>query len=75
MDLDAFDHKILALLQTNNRLSQREISEAVHLSSSAVNRRIAAMEEAGVIETNIAVVDPAKVGRPITVIVEVPVES
>ncbi len=75
MQLDEFDHKILKLLQISNRLSQREISEAVNLSASAVNRRIAAMEKAGVIRANVAVVDPAKVGRPITIIVEVSVES
>jgi Lrp/AsnC family transcriptional regulator, leucine-responsive regulatory protein len=75
MQLDDFDRKILALLQTNNKRSQREISDAVHLSASAVNRRIAMMEEAGVIRANVALVDPAKVGRAITLIVEVSVES
>lgn len=75
MQLDEFDRKILALLQVNNKLSQRQISDAVHLSASAVNRRIAMMEEAGVIRANVALVDPAKLGRPITVIVEVSVES
>jgi Lrp/AsnC family leucine-responsive transcriptional regulator len=75
MDLDAFDRKILTLLQADNRVSQRDIAGTVNLSLSAVNRRIAAMEAAGVIAANVAVVDPAKVGRPITIIVEVTVES
>ena len=75
MDLDAFDRKILALLQTNNRMPQRAISDAVNLSSSAVNRRIAAMESAGVITSHTAVLSPALVGRPITVIVEVTLET
>lgn len=75
MDLDAFDRRILALLQKDSRMPQRDIGEAVHLSASAVNRRIAAMEAAGVITKNIAVVDAAKVGRPITIIVEVAVEN
>jgi Lrp/AsnC family transcriptional regulator, leucine-responsive regulatory protein len=75
MQLDEFDRKILALLQENNKLSQRHISNAVNLSASAVNRRIAMMEEAGVIRANVALADPAKLGRPITVIVEVSVES
>jgi DNA-binding Lrp family transcriptional regulator len=75
MELDGFDRKILALLQQDSRMPQRDISEAVHLSASAVNRRIAAMEAAGVIMKNVAVVDPAKVGKPITIIVEVTVES
>ena len=75
MTLDDFDRKILALLQRDNRMPQRDISAAVNLSPSAVNRRIAAMEAAGVIRANVAVVDAAKVGRPITLIVEVAVES
>lgn len=73
--LDDFDRKILTLLQRDARTPQRVISEAVNLSSSAVNRRIAAMEENGVITGQVAVVDPAKAGRPITIIVEVSVES
>jgi Lrp/AsnC family leucine-responsive transcriptional regulator len=75
MELDSFDRKILTLLQEDSRSPQRDISEAVHLSASAVNRRIAAMEAAGVITRNVAIVDAAKVGRPITIIVEVSVES
>ena len=75
MELDAFDRKILTLLQKDSRMPQRDIGDAVHLSASAVNRRIAAMEAAGVITAYQAIVDPAKVGRPITIIVEVTVES
>jgi Lrp/AsnC family transcriptional regulator, leucine-responsive regulatory protein len=75
MQIDKFDLKILALLQSDNKLSQRQISDSVNLSTSAVNRRIAMMEQSGVIHANVALVDPTKVGRPITVIVEVSVES
>jgi Lrp/AsnC family transcriptional regulator, leucine-responsive regulatory protein len=73
--IDSFDRAILAILQKDARTTHREIGEAVHLSASAVNRRIAALEEAGVIAGQVAVVDPAKVGRPITIIVEVSLES
>lgn len=75
MQIDAFDRKILALLQEDNRLPQRDIADAVNLSASAVNRRIAAMEAAGVIRANVALVDPARVGRALTIIVEVSVEN
>lgn len=75
MTLDPFDRRILTLLQEDNHLPQRDIAAAVNLSPSAVNRRIAAMQAAGVIRANVAIVDPAKVGRPITIIVEVAVES
>lgn len=75
MTLDAFDRKLLRLLQDNNKLSQRELADAVNLSASAVNRRIAAFEQNGVILGNTSIVDPTAAGRPITVIVEVKLES
>ncbi|MGF6555485.1 Lrp/AsnC family leucine-responsive transcriptional regulator [Pseudomonas sp. S30_BP2TU TE3576] len=75
MNLDSYDRKILNLLQVNNRISQRELAEEVNLSPSAVNRRIAALESAGVIQFNVSIVDPALVGRPITIIVEVKLEN
>ena len=73
--LDDFDLKILSIIQKDTKAPQRQISEAVNLSPSAVNRRIAAMELAGVITRHVAVVDPEKLGRPITIIVEVSVDS
>jgi Lrp/AsnC family transcriptional regulator, leucine-responsive regulatory protein len=73
--IDEFDRKILGILQKNARTPQRDISVAVNLSPSAVNRRIAAMEKAGIITNMVALVDPAKIGRPITIIVEVALES
>ena len=57
MELDAFDRKILTLLQRDSRMPQRDIGGAVHLSASAVNRRVAAMEAAGVITAYQAIVE------------------
>lgn len=74
IQLDAFDRKILDILQRDNRTSRRDIGEAVHLSAAAVHRRIAAMEEAGVIRSNVAVVDPTQAGQPVTAIVDVAIE-
>jgi DNA-binding Lrp family transcriptional regulator len=75
LQLDVYDRKLLQLLQTNNRLSQRELADAVNLSPSAVNRRIAALEADRVITANTSVVDPSRVGKPITVLVQVKLES
>ncbi len=61
MKLDAWDKKILTLLQRNNRLSQREIADWISLSPSAVNRRIAVLEDAGVIKGSVSLVDASKV--------------
>lgn len=75
MHLDNYDVKILGLLQKNSKISQRELSEAVNLSPSAVNRRVAALESAGVIAGTVCVVNPSAVGHPITILVEVKLES
>lgn len=73
--LDAFDRKILEILQSDNTTPQRTIGEAVNLSAPAVQRRIKRMTEDGVISANVAIVDPAAVGQAITIFVEVEVIS
>jgi Lrp/AsnC family leucine-responsive transcriptional regulator len=75
VDLDRFDLAILDILQRDNATPQRIIGEAVNLSAPAVQRRIRRMEESGVIQANVAVVDPARVGRAITIFVEVEIAS
>ncbi|MDP5280369.1 Lrp/AsnC family transcriptional regulator [Sphingomonas sp. DG1-23] len=69
--LDAFDRAILRIVQHDNKTPQRQIAEAVNLSAAAVQRRIAAMEEAGIIARNVAVIDPDALSLAITAIVEV----
>ncbi|WP_243395645.1 Lrp/AsnC family transcriptional regulator [Sphingomonas oleivorans] len=69
--LDSFDRAILRIVQRDNKMPQRKIAEAVNLSAAAVQRRIAAMEAAGIIERNVTIVDPAAVPLAITAIVEV----
>lgn len=73
--LDAFDRRILAILQQDNMTPQRTIGEAVNLSAPAVQRRIKRLTEAGVISANVAVLDPDAVGQSITIFVEVEVIS
>ena len=69
--LDQHDRKILRLLQRTNKVPHRIIAEAINLSTAAVQRRIIAMEAAGVIRKNVALVDPDAVSVTITAIVEV----
>ncbi|WP_229837446.1 Lrp/AsnC family transcriptional regulator [Thalassobaculum fulvum] len=73
-DLDAFDRKLLALVQENARLTAEQLGERVGLSASACHRRLRRLREAGVIEAEIAVVAPETVGRSLTMIVEVSLE-
>jgi DNA-binding Lrp family transcriptional regulator len=73
--LDRQDKAILRIIQRDNKTSQRQIAEQVSLSAAAVQRRIAAMEAAGVIVRNVAIVDPDAVSATITAIVEVHLED
>ncbi|MEM6636526.1 MAG: Lrp/AsnC family transcriptional regulator [Pseudomonadota bacterium] len=67
--LDDFDRAILRILQKNNRTPQNKIGEAVNLSAPSVQRRIRRMEADGVIAANVAMVDPAALGLPLTIFV------
>lgn len=69
--LDAFDRAILRIVQADTKTPQRAIAAAVNLSPAAVQRRIAAMEAAGVIAANVALVDRRALGLTITSIVQV----
>ncbi|MDE9452005.1 Lrp/AsnC family transcriptional regulator [Aliiroseovarius sp. Z3] len=73
--LDAFDLAILRILQRDTSTSQRKIGEAVNLSAPSVQRRIRRMEADGVITANVAVIDPDKVGLPLTIFVQVELVS
>jgi DNA-binding Lrp family transcriptional regulator len=71
MRLDRIDRAILAELQLNGRLSNRELAEHVHLSESACLRRVRALEEAGVIDRYAALLNQAKLGLPGNVFVSI----
>lgn len=69
--LDSFDRAILRIIQEDNKKPQRHIAEQVHLSAASVQRRIAVMEDEGIIARNVAVIDRDAMGLTITSIVEV----
>lgn len=69
--LDEFDKAILRIVQKDNKTPQRQIAERVNLSAAAVQRRITAMENAGIIAGNTAVVNVQAVSMSITAIVEI----
>jgi Lrp/AsnC family transcriptional regulator, leucine-responsive regulatory protein len=68
INLDAKDLSILKLLQQNARITVKEISEKVHLSTTPVHERIKRMEDDGVIKQYATLVDNAKVKKGLMVI-------
>jgi DNA-binding Lrp family transcriptional regulator len=61
--LDAKDLSILKLLQQNARITVKEISEKMHLSTTPVHERIKRMEDSGVIKQYATLVDHTKVNK------------
>jgi len=74
-ELDAFDKRLLQLLQQNCRMTASELGEKVGLSSSAVQRRVGRLREEKIIEAEVAIVSPAVAGLGITCIVDIVLEE
>ncbi|MED5606813.1 MULTISPECIES: Lrp/AsnC family transcriptional regulator [Pseudomonas] len=72
--LDAYDHRILAALQRDGRLSNVQLAEAIGLSPSPCLRRVRLLEEAGVIRRYGADLDRDQLGLGLTVFVGIKVE-
>jgi Lrp/AsnC family leucine-responsive transcriptional regulator len=69
IELDAIAWKILEYLQQNARITFAELGRKVGLSTPAVAERVHRLEEAGVISGYHALVNPARLGLPIHVLV------
>jgi Lrp/AsnC family transcriptional regulator, leucine-responsive regulatory protein len=67
--LDAYDQKILQLLQQDARISHAEIGRQVHLSQPAVSERIKRLESAQIIRGYRAEVNPKLLGYQITAMI------
>ncbi|MBA3675381.1 MAG: Lrp/AsnC family transcriptional regulator [Chitinophagaceae bacterium] len=66
--LDSKDIAILSLLQKNARITVKEISDKMHLSTTPVHERIKRMEASGVIKQYATLVDHTKVNKGLMVI-------
>ncbi len=71
MDLDKTDRKILQLLQVDASLSASEIAEKVNLSQPPCWRRIKRLEDKGVIERRVAMLNRKLLGLNLVIYVEV----
>jgi DNA-binding Lrp family transcriptional regulator len=71
MALDRFDRQILAALQKDGRISNVQLAGQVSLSESACLRRVRALEQAGLIDRYVALLDQKAVGLSGTVFVHI----
>jgi len=74
MAIDRLDARLLGIVQTDNRLTTEELGERVGLSATAVQRRLKRLRESGIIESEVAIVDPGSVGHHVAMLVLVQLE-
>ena len=67
--LDDINRELLDLLQTDGRMSYKELGERIGLTAPAVAERIRKLEDAGVIRGYQAIVDYEALGFPILSII------
>jgi DNA-binding Lrp family transcriptional regulator len=70
VELDGTDREILELLQLDARRTVADVADRVNMSPPAVRRRIDRLEALGVITGYTAIVDHAKLGRPLRAFTE-----
>jgi len=73
--IDAIDQLILTTLQNDGRLTNVQLAEKVGLSESACLRRVRLLEESGVINKYVMLIDQTAVGKPGNVFVRVTLEG
>ncbi len=73
--LDAMDIKILELIQTDATIAVADIGKSVGLSTTPCWRRIRRLEEAGVVQRRVAILDAAKVHAGVTVFVSIKTDA
>lgn len=71
---DSTDWKILELLQQDARLTNVELARKVNLSPSPCLARVRALEAQGYISRYVTLLDPARVGLPLSVFIRVRLE-
>lgn len=72
--LDDIDRRILGRLQGDARISNADLAREVGLSPSPCLRRVRELENCGIIQRYVGLLDPAAVGLPLSVFVQVTLE-
>ena len=75
MELDDLDIRILGHLQSDASLSNQDLAAAVHASPPTVLRRVNKLVKSGVIEKQVAILAPEKLGSSLTAIIEITLDG
>ena len=69
--LDRIDKRILAVMQANGRITNLELAEQIGLSPTPCARRVKRMEESGLIERHVTLLNQARLGLNITAMISI----
>ncbi len=69
--IDEIDLKLLNLLQDNSRITIRELSEKLFLSTTPIYERIKKLEKSGYVKQYITLIDPKKIDKKLIVYISV----
>jgi len=69
--MDELDKKVIKILNSNARKSFRHIAKELKVSLSTISNRIKRLEENGIIEGYIPIVNREKIGLDLTVIINI----
>jgi Lrp/AsnC family leucine-responsive transcriptional regulator len=75
INLDAIDKQILTILQRDARLPNTEVADEIGLTPAPTLRRVRRLEEDGIIQRYVALLDHKKVGRDLLVLVRVTLDK
>ena len=62
MELDEIDHQLLKIIQGNSRISNAELARQLNLSPSATHTRMSKLEEVGMIQQYVSVLNREALG-------------
>ena len=71
IELDTIDLRVLDLLQQDASLSNQALAERAHVSPATCLRRVRRLVETGVIEKQVAILSPDKLGAGLSALVEI----
>ena len=74
-NLDSTDKAILNILQEDSSITIKQIAQRLHLSTTPIFDRMKKLEKAGVIKKYVALVDNTKVGKSLTVFINISIKE
>jgi Lrp/AsnC family leucine-responsive transcriptional regulator len=75
IELDTIDLSILKKLQKNGRMSNVQLANEVSLSESACLRRVKLLEDSGIIDRYVMLINQSAIGKPGNVFVRVSLDG